>query len=163
MAPAIPQAYQIFFLWVEPIATLVGAFYAGVRPLEYLYRTHAVSNPERLLGLPIATQVVLQQLGNMYLAFALNEALVLRATTDLQSWNAIHYGNYLFVYVGATFRTCFLLGVGFGAGKKAKRAARKSIKTAEEDFAALTPSPAQMTKTPAQSTRRRKNKSVSGS
>ena len=195
MAPAIPLPYAIFFLWIEPIATLVGAFYAWVKPLEYLNLTHAASTPEKLLGLPVSTQVALQQLGNLYVAFALNEALVLRSTTDLKvwkslllglliadfghlfscyplgikmyydisSWSSIAYGNYLFVYVGATFRTCFLLGVGFGGPKKAKRAVRKSIKSAQEELAALTPSPSQMNKTPAQSTRRRKNKSVSGS
>ena len=195
MPASIPLPYTAFFLWIEPIATLVGAFYAWVRPLEYLHLTHAASTPEKLLGLPVSTQVALQQLGNLYVAFAINEALVLRSTTDLKiwkalllglliadfghlfscyplgvkmyydipNWNSIAYGNYLFVYVGATLRTCFLLDVGFGGPKRAKRAARKSVKSAQEELAALTPSPSQMNKTPAQSTRRRKNKSASGS
>jgi hypothetical protein len=196
--PTIPLPYTVFFLWVEPIATLVGAFYAFFLPQVYLNLTHEASTSGKLLGLtglPISTLVVLRQLGNLYLAFALNEALVLRATNDvkvwktlllglliadfghlfscyplgldmyydLSKWNSIAYGNYLFVYVGATFRTCFLLDVGMGGTKKARTRARKSIKSATEELAALTPSPSQMNKTPAQSTRRRKNKSVSGS
>ena len=195
MPASIPLPYNIFFLWIEPVATLVGAFYAWFRPLEYLDLTHAASTPEKLLGLPVSTQVVLQQLGNLYVAFAINEALVLRATSDIRvwkalllglliadfghllscyplglemyynirNWNSIAYGNYLFVYCGATMRACFLLSVGMGGPKKAKKAARKSIKSAQEELAALTPSPSQMNKTPAQSTRKRKNKSVSGS
>jgi hypothetical protein len=193
--PTIPLPYTVFFLWIEPFATLVGAFYAWFRPVEYLHLTHAASTPEKLLGLPVSTHVALRQLGNMYLAFALNEALVLRATNDLKVWRAlllglliadfghlyscyplglqayydfskwtsIAYGNYLFVYFGATFRTCFLLNVGMGGPKRAKARARKSIKSATDEFAQLTPSPSQMNKTPAQSTRRRKNKSASGS
>lgn len=193
--PTIPLPYIVFFLWVEPLATLTGAFYAWFQPIEYLHLTHAASTPEKLLGLPISTHVVLRQLGNLYLAFALNEALVLRATNDLKvwralllglliadfghllscyplgiqayynltNWNAIAYGNYLFVYCGATFRACFLLNVGMGGPKRAKQRARKSIKSATDELAELTPSPSQMNKTPAQSTRRRKNKSVSGS
>ena len=195
MPTAIPVAYNVFFLWIEPFATLVGAFYAWFRPLEYLHLTHAASTPEKLLGLPVSTHVVARQLGNMYLAFALNEALVLRATKDVKvwkalllglliadfghlyscyplgfeayydifNWNSIAYGNYLFVYFGATFRTCFLLDVGMGGPKKAKAKARKSLKSATDELAQLTPSPSQMNRTPAQSTRRRKNKSVSGS
>ena len=50
--------------------------------------THAASTPEKLLGLPVSTQVVLQQLGNLYVAFAINEALVLRATSDIRVWES---------------------------------------------------------------------------
>lgn len=193
--PTIPLPYKVFFLWIEPVATLAGAVAAWLYPLYYLNETHAASTPQKLLGLPISTQVALGQLGNMYLAFALNEALVLRATNDLKVWRAlllglliadfghlfacyplgihayydvpnwkpIAYGNYLFVYFGATFRTCFLLSVGMGGPTKAKARVRKSLKSATDDLAQITPSPSQMNKTPAQSTRRRKNKSVGGS
>ena len=195
MPTITPVVYTTFFLWIEPVATLVGAFYAWFRPLEYLHLTHAASTPEKLLGLPVSTNVALRQLGNLYLAFALNEALVLRATSDIKvwralllglliadfghlyscyplgvqayydfpNWNSIAYGNYFFVYCGAAFRTCFLLGVGMGGPRKAKAKARKSIKSATDELAQLTPSPSQMNKTPAQSTRKRKSKSTSGS
>lgn len=47
---------------------------------------------------------------------------------DFQNWNAIAWGNIAFVYCGATLRTCFLLGIGLGAGKKVKAKAQKAIK-----------------------------------
>lgn len=153
----IPIPYRTFFLWIEPAATLLGAFYAWFRPDTYLQLTDAASAPG-ILGLPTTTQVVLRQLGNMYLAFALNEAIVLRSTTDLHvwrsllfvllvadfghvysclplgtgiyyhilDWNAIDWGNLGFVYCGATFRICFLAGVGMGT-KKSKHKSRKSV------------------------------------
>jgi hypothetical protein len=184
----IPLPYLIFFLWIEPVATLAGAYYAWLLPKEYLQLTHAASAPG-ILGLPIATDVALRQLGNLYLCFAINEALVLRATTDLKvwrtfllglliadfghlyacfplgfntyydfaNWNAIAYGNYLFVYCGATTRICFLLGFGMGGPKKAKNKVRKSVRLALEEAPPVTPT--QMNKTPAQSTRRKKNRS----
>ena len=30
-------------------------------------------------------------------------------------WNSMYWGNLGFVYAGAAMRSCFLLGVGFGA------------------------------------------------
>lgn len=199
--PSIPQYYQIFFLWVEPISTLAGFIAAAFFGHDYLVMTHAETTPSKILGVPIATTVALRQLANLYLAFALNEFFVLRATNDLKvwrtilaillvadvghllacypaggfsqyynvtQWNAMDYGNLAFVYVGATFRSCFLAGVGMGPKKAGRRPGpRKSIKnvphTVEDEFAEVaTPSPRELNKTPAQSTRRRKNRSVSG-
>lgn len=198
--PAIPEYYRIFFLWVEPIVTLAGFVAAGFFGHDYLVMTHAETTPSRILGLPIATSVALRQLANLYLAFALNEFFVLRATNDLKvwksllavllvadvghliacfqaggfsqyydvtKWNAMAYGNLAFVYVGATMRSCFLADVGMGPKKARRGAPRKSLKgppqTVEDEFAQVaTPSPKEMNKTPAQSTRRRKNRSVSG-
>jgi hypothetical protein len=105
---AIPLLYRLFFLYVEPVATAVGAY-------------------------------------------ALNEALVLRATNDVRvwkvflfgllladfghlasvasvgldvyyrfwDWNSMYWGNLGFVYVGAATRLCFLMGVGFAGQAKA--------------------------------------------
>jgi hypothetical protein len=104
----IPTPYQAFFLWIEPVATLFGAFYAWFKPETYLQMTDAGSAPG-ILGLPIATHIVLRQLGNLYLAFALSEALVLRSTTDLKVWRA-----FLFVLLVADFGhlyTCLPLGI----------------------------------------------------
>ncbi|KAK1622948.1 hypothetical protein BDP81DRAFT_399883 [Colletotrichum phormii] len=137
----IPLFYRVFFLGIEPISALVGAYFAHVRPDEYLQLTHAVSKPEII---PQGTSIVLSQLANLYLLFALNEALVLRATSDLRvwktvlfvllvadfghlytvrslgpevyynvaKWNAIDWGNVPFVYFGASMRIAFLAGVG---------------------------------------------------
>ncbi|TQN71919.1 hypothetical protein CSHISOI_03585 [Colletotrichum shisoi] len=141
MGLAIPRLYRVFFLGIEPVSALIGAYYAHVRPDDYLHLTHAVSKPDVI---PQGTSIVLSQLANLYLFFALNEALVLRSTSDLRvwktvlfvllvadighlytvrslgpevyynffRWNAIDWGNVPFVYLGASMRVAFLAGVG---------------------------------------------------
>lgn len=139
----LPVAYRLFFLVIEPISALVGAFYAHFRQTEYLLLTHAST---AISPVPTGTSIIMSQLANLYLLFALNEALVLRSTGDLRvwktvlfvlliadlghlysvsavgsdvywsirSWNAIDWGNIPFVYLGASMRIAFLLGVGLG-------------------------------------------------
>ncbi|KAI1457208.1 hypothetical protein F4805DRAFT_457965 [Annulohypoxylon moriforme] len=155
MAPrqsVLPLTYRAFFLIIEPLSALVGAFYAHFRQHEYLAMTSHASPP-----MSFGTSVVMSQLANLYLLFALNEALVLRSTGDLKvwktvlfgllvadfghlysvkahgawmywdarRWNAIDYGNVLFVYLGASMRMAFLAGVGLGTSgeSKSKKAA----------------------------------------
>jgi len=139
----LPLLYRLFFLWIEPIATAVGAYYAHFGQQEYMQLTME-STSTTITGVSTQESIVLTQLANMYFVFALNEALVLRSTADRQvwrifllglliadfghlysvnalglatywrfwEWNSIYWGNLGFVYVGATLRTCFLLGVG---------------------------------------------------
>lgn len=85
---SLPIPYRVFFLLVEPISALVGAFYAHFRQHDYLLLTHADSAPT-LDPLPAGTSIVLSQLANLYLLFALNEALVLRSTSDLRVWKTV--------------------------------------------------------------------------
>ncbi|KAK1070655.1 hypothetical protein LTR33_010610 [Friedmanniomyces endolithicus] len=143
---SLPLIYRIFFLYIEPVATALGAIYAldlfGLQD-DYMLLTYAT----------IPESIVLNQLANMYFVFALNEALVLRATNDVRvwrilllglliadfghlysvhpigvnvyyefwNWSSMYWGNLGFVYVGAAMRTGFLLGAGFGpAGRKIK-------------------------------------------
>jgi hypothetical protein len=80
---------------MKPISALVGAFYAHVRPLEYLQLTHAASAPSYPSTIPLSTSIVLSQLANLYLLFAINEALVLRATSDLRVWKTVLFGLLL--------------------------------------------------------------------
>ncbi|KAF9875285.1 hypothetical protein CkaCkLH20_07105 [Colletotrichum karsti] len=140
----VPWAYRIFFLAIEPISALVGAYFAHFQQDKYLSLTHAASKPGVI---PQGTGIVLSQLANLYLLFALNEAFVLRATNDIRvwktvlfvlliadlghlytvrslgpevyydftKWNAIDWGNVPFVYLGASMRTAFILNVGLGA------------------------------------------------
>lgn len=135
----LPLIYTLFFLYLEPLSTLVGAYYAHFQPSEYMQMT--LPSPQTLHP---REPIALTQLANLYLLFALNEALVLRATDsravwkaflfgmlvadfghvysvkdvgmsvywEVWRWNAMYWGNLGFVYVGATLRTCFLLGVG---------------------------------------------------
>jgi hypothetical protein len=138
----IPTYYRLFFLIVEPISTVIGAYFAFFQPQTYLQLTHAASAPQS--GAPLGVQIVLAQLSNLYLLFAINEVLVLRSTTDLRvwralllalliadfghlwsvnklgasvywnilKWNAMDWGNVGFVYVGAISRIAFFCGIG---------------------------------------------------
>jgi hypothetical protein len=150
MAPrqtVLPLAYRVFFLIIEPISALVGAFYAHFRQDAYLSMTHADSAASPI---PLGTSIVMSQLANLYLLFALNEALVLRCTGDITvwkmvlfvllvadighlysvsghgswiywdmtRWNAIDWGNVPFVYLGASMRIAFLSGIGLGGGQR---------------------------------------------
>ncbi|KAI0199618.1 hypothetical protein F4808DRAFT_432279 [Astrocystis sublimbata] len=154
MAPrraTLPLAYRVFFLVIEPISALVGAYYAHFRQDDYLRLTDDSSAPSS--AIPLGTSIVLSQLANLYLLFALNEALVLRCTADLTvwkalllvlliadfghllsvsargasvywdftRWNAIDWGNVPFVYLGASMRIAFLSGIGIGGGKTPPR------------------------------------------
>lgn len=84
----LPLPYRLFFLFIEPVSALVGAYYAHFQQREYLLLTDAASAP--VLGpIPPGTSIVLSQLANLYLLFALNEALVLRATVDLRVWKTV--------------------------------------------------------------------------
>jgi hypothetical protein len=140
----IPLLYRLFFLYIEPIATAVGAYYAALDQPAYMHLTLPST-----LSTSVSTResIVLHQLANLYFVFALNEALVLRATSDLRvwkvflfgllladfghlasvasvgsevyyrfwEWNSMYWGNLGFVYVGAAMRSCFMMEVGFGA------------------------------------------------
>ncbi|KAL7920883.1 hypothetical protein ACQKWADRAFT_296991 [Trichoderma austrokoningii] len=137
----LPLAYRLFFLHLEPISALLGAFYTHFRQQRYLELLHSASSD---VSVPLSTSVAMSQLANMYFFFAINEALVLRSTGDLRVWRAVllvlliadfghlysmkelgpgiyyrfmdwnvgHLGNVPWVYAGATMRCCFLAGVG---------------------------------------------------
>ncbi|KAK3368659.1 hypothetical protein B0H63DRAFT_79088 [Podospora didyma] len=83
---ALPFVYRLFFFFIEPVSALVGAYYANYAKLEYLRLTHASSVPSPI---PVGTSIVMSQLANMYLLFAINEWLVLRSTNDLRVWKRV--------------------------------------------------------------------------
>lgn len=146
-AYALPLIYRLFFLIIEPISALVGAYYAHFGQDQYLALTHAASAPSPI---PLGTSIAVSQLANLYFFFAINEALVLRSTSDVRvwktvlfclligdlghlytvrglgpeiywsfaKWNAIDWGNIPFVYLGATMRLAFLANVGLGKGRQ---------------------------------------------
>ncbi|KAM0199135.1 hypothetical protein ACHAPA_001635 [Fusarium lateritium] len=147
----IHPIYRIFFLVLEPISALVGAFYTHFRQETYLSLLNAPSAPAAQA--PTATSVAMSQLANMYFFFALNEALVLRSTADLRvwrtvllvlliadvghlysmsalgsgiywdvkAWNVSDWGNVPWVYAGMSMRLCFLMGFGLGESRALKR------------------------------------------
>ncbi|KAM3419189.1 hypothetical protein BST61_g5133 [Cercospora zeina] len=86
MAP-IPLPYTLFFLYIEPLSTIIGAYFAHFRQEQYMSMTvpgaAEVSTRE---------SIVLSQLANLYCAFTLNEALVLRSTTSHKVWSTLLLG-----------------------------------------------------------------------
>jgi hypothetical protein len=88
----VPLMYRTAFLVVEPIFALFGAIIAHFTPLEYLQWTHAPSAPMTSADVPLVTNIVLTQLANLYLLFALNEALILRSTSDIRVWRTVLFG-----------------------------------------------------------------------
>lgn len=96
---SLPLAYRVFFLVLEPLSATAGAYYAQFRQRDYLVLTHAASAPASTADVPTATSIMLSQLANMYLYFALIEALVLRSTADLRVWKTVLF-VLLFADVG---------------------------------------------------------------
>lgn len=93
-----PTIYKLFFLYIEPISALVGAYYAHFQQAQYLHMTSSptASAPQfyvfdTLAKVPTVV-MTLSQLANLYLLFAINEALVLRSTRDLNVWRALLIG-----------------------------------------------------------------------
>lgn len=143
---AIPFAYRLFFLYVEPLAALAGSFYAGAFPAQYLAYLTPVP-PADPPTPPTGTLVTLYQLSNLFLFCSLNQALVLRSTASRRTWRALLFsllvadvghlatlvplaaekgwlevflaGDAFFVYAAAGMRVAFLLGLGL-RGAKAK-------------------------------------------
>ncbi|KAJ7073134.1 hypothetical protein C8F01DRAFT_1106247 [Mycena amicta] len=98
MTDSIPLLYRLFFLYIEPVSALAGAYYAAFRPDDYI---SDLSLPEsRPFATALSTQstMVLLQLANLYLLFALNEHLVLSSTNSLKTWRRL-----LFVLLIADF------------------------------------------------------------
>ncbi|KAJ7598470.1 hypothetical protein C8J56DRAFT_914143 [Mycena floridula] len=84
--------YRLFFLYIEPVSALAGAFYAAFLPEAYLRDLSLPSTiaPESLMPvLSTQTTMALLQLANLYLLFALNEHLVLSSTNNLKTWRRL--------------------------------------------------------------------------
>ncbi|KAI0705732.1 hypothetical protein C8T65DRAFT_652597 [Cerioporus squamosus] len=91
----IPLAYRLFFLYIEPISALLGAFYAGWQPAQYLaYLTTSAPTlpPSPGAGPDTSTTIALQQLANVYVLFAINEHFVLSSTASRRTWRALLAG-----------------------------------------------------------------------
>lgn len=99
--PTIPTLYKLFFLYIEPISTIIGAYYAFFLPSTYLYLTHRGPYLSSVFSPPVATITALAQLANLYALFAVNEALVLRAAYEkgkgynLRVWRTLLFGLLL--------------------------------------------------------------------
>ncbi|CAA7269803.1 unnamed protein product [Cyclocybe aegerita] len=152
MVTPIPLVYRLFFLYIEPLSALAGAYYAAFQPQNYL-NDLSFGLPYTHSPNPTQTSMALLQLANLYLLFALNEHFVLSSTSSIRTWrrlligllvadfghlatmapvgwevfwrfwdwNAMMWGSVGFVYLGASMRTCFLLGVGLGRTEDEKK------------------------------------------
>lgn len=89
----LPAIYSVFFLVIEPISTIVGAYFAHFQQKQYLQMTHLPSSLSE--EIPLSSSIVLSQLANLYLLFAINEALVLRSTSNLRVWKTVLFGLLL--------------------------------------------------------------------
>ncbi|KAK8932756.1 hypothetical protein H634G_07071 [Metarhizium anisopliae BRIP 53293] len=85
----LPLVYRLFFLLLEPVSALVGAYFNHFRQSDYLALLDGVSAPSDASALPLGTSVAMSQLANMYFFFAVNEALVLRSTWDMRVWRTV--------------------------------------------------------------------------
>lgn len=106
-----PWIYRLFFLYIEPLSIFIGAIIAFFFPKTYLEIVHAAHTSQTLpYSRPNApdTQILLSQLANVYILFALNEALVLRSTSDIQVWRTMQK-----VLLIADFgHLCIVFGLG---------------------------------------------------
>lgn len=142
MADKLPLWYRAFFQYIEPTSAVIGAYFAVFRQSEYLDLTHSPSAPPIgiPLGTSIAlTQLgnlyLLFALIEGLVLRSTNDVKVWRAVMismliadlghlysvgplgwevfyDVKNYNAIDYGNVLFVYAGTLTRSLFLLGFG---------------------------------------------------
>ncbi|KAJ7464353.1 hypothetical protein FB451DRAFT_1561676 [Mycena latifolia] len=88
----IPLIYRLFFLYIEPISALAGAYYAAFRPEDYLRDLSLPGARPEPSSLTTQSNMVLLQLANLYLLFALNESLVLSSTNSLKTWRRLLFG-----------------------------------------------------------------------
>lgn len=67
----VPWFYTLFFLYIEPVATAVGAYYAHLDQSAYMTLTMEMARPATagLLGVSMQESIVLTQLANMYFVF----------------------------------------------------------------------------------------------
>jgi hypothetical protein len=90
MGDAFPFPYRIFFLYIEPISALAGAYYAAIHPGRYLLDLVSPIQSDFTPVVPdTPTRMGLFQLANLYLLFALNEHLVLTSTSSLKTWKRL--------------------------------------------------------------------------
>jgi hypothetical protein len=90
MRDTFPFPYRIFFLYIEPISTLAGAYYAAIHPTQYLLDLVSPTQSDVTRAvLDTPTHMSLLQLANLYLLFALSEHLVLSSTSSLKTWRRL--------------------------------------------------------------------------
>jgi hypothetical protein len=84
--------YKLFFLYIEPISAFAGAYYAALKPADYLQDLTTTTMTPSITNTPALTNPMvmsLAQLANLYLLFGLNEHLVLSSTSSMRVWRRL--------------------------------------------------------------------------
>lgn len=76
----IPWLYRLFFLYIEPVATAVGAYYAHFQQHEYMHMTFPTAASAIAGSVSTRESIVLTQLANLYFVF------VSHANSPLHLW-----------------------------------------------------------------------------
>lgn len=90
----IALIYRIYFLYIEPLAALGGTYLCYFNPDRFLSGTmplpayKAVTQAPDFAISPIL-QMMLTNIGSLYILFAINEGVVLRLTKERNVWLAI--------------------------------------------------------------------------
>jgi hypothetical protein len=85
--PLLP--YRLFFLIVEPVSGVAGAYYAAFKQQEYLELLTLTSAPHPSSTITTQMGMSLAQLANLYLFLGLTEHLVLSSTSSLRVWRSL--------------------------------------------------------------------------
>lgn len=72
---AFPWFYTAFFLYIEPVATAVGAYYAFLSQHEYMQMT--LPSVTGLAGVSTRESIVLNQLANLYFVFVSHQIQII--------------------------------------------------------------------------------------
>ena len=90
MGDVFPFPYRLFFLYIEPLSALAGAYYAAIHPSDYLLDLVSPTQSDfNRAVFDTPTRMSLFQLANLYLLFALNEHLVLSSTSSPKTWRCL--------------------------------------------------------------------------
>jgi hypothetical protein len=82
--------YRIFFLYMEPIFALGGAYLCLFDPAQFLMRTAPASiYSDRPYATTPAIDFLAADVGALYLLFAINEGITLRLTRDYSVWKSV--------------------------------------------------------------------------
>lgn len=143
--PFLP--YKLFFLYIEPISAFAGAYYAAIQPQDYLQDLSPASLISHLttpVGMTLMQLANLYALFALNEHLVLSSTSSLKVWRRLLfclliadfghlatmaplgpevfwrfwEWNAMAWGSVGFVYVGASMRISFLMGLGLHEQKK---------------------------------------------
>lgn len=90
----IALIYRIYFLYIEPLAALGGTYLCYFDPDRFLSGTMPLPAYKAVAQAPGFTispmlQMMLTNIGSLYILFAINEGVVLRLTKERNVWLAI--------------------------------------------------------------------------